>query len=201
MLKRTLRALLGAVVGFALWGPAASSAPAITQNRDCMQASMSFGELMSCRRGELSTAVYSVSVFPALPCKGDDIVVDISLETQAGILVVRKWSKGCRGERRLQWIDGLKCPALGPQLERLSAMDDVRIETPRTDRSGLRAVHDGAYYELHAPAVFRNERASGSIIVSGNVDSPVASWVEQTFGVLKSCWVEGMPRQDWLPSG
>jgi hypothetical protein len=122
---------------------------------------------------------------------GSDFMVQVS-PPRGGIrywtaLRVRTQLKG----QQTEWIDGRKCPALAERLVTLSALEPLTVSLP-TDRD-IRGVLDGELYTLKVQGYFAAEKAQGEMTLTGNFDTPLARWTEDTMTALKPCWQDNLP--------
>jgi hypothetical protein len=122
---------------------------------------------------------------------GDDFVVQVSPPRNG----IRYWTAVrvrtlLKGEQT-EWIDGRKCPALAERMATLKTLEPLTVRLP-TDPP-IRGVLDGELYSLKVLGYFAAEKAEGEMTVTGNFDTPLARWTEDTVIALKPCWQDDFP--------
>ena len=123
--------------------------------------------------------------------RGGDFEVQVS-PPRGGIrywtaVRVRTLLKG----QQTEWIDGRTCPALAERMAAIKTLEPVTVRLP-TD-SGISSVIDGEQYSLKVLGYFSAEKAEAEMTVSGNFNTPLAKWTEDTLTALKPCWQDQFP--------
>ena len=90
-----------------------------------------------------------------------------------------------------EWIDGRTCPALAERMATLKTLEPMTVRLP--DDPGVGEVLDGELYSLKVLGYFATGKAAGDMTVTGNFNTPLAKWTEDTMKALKDCWQDQFP--------
>lgn len=108
--------------------------------------------------------------------------------------VAERTERDLSGQGGPLWADSRTCPALVPAMARLASLEPIRITPPGAPARELsNVILDGSAYEVAAQGVYPAENAGGGVRLTGNVDTPVARWVDDTLSALKPCWSASPP--------
>ena len=122
---------------------------------------------------------------------GSDFEVEVSPPRNS----IKTWTarrrRMTRNGEATDWIDGGACPTLTERMATLKALEPLTIRMPGD--AGIGVVLDGELYTLKALVYFPREKSGGDMTLTGNVDTPLAKWVEDTMKALKSCWQDKAP--------
>jgi hypothetical protein len=200
---KTTRIVIGAFFA-AIAGSSFSSAfgnpPSLERTHSCMDDAESLAQLATCESKLPPMSGYTFAVEPALPCKGPDVQIETRsfgyIHGDRNVLFAEKWTKSCATPHNVEWADSRTCRALKPTLDSLSGVESPKMLSPGFNFRSANSVLDGASYEIYGPAIYLKERAVGWVRLSGNVDSPIAAWVESFLKRTASCWSEAAPKLD-----
>lgn len=135
----------------------------------------------------------SFSVDPAL-MRGHGLIKVEVAKVGRDLWVAEKLSKSRTGPDTLAWADSRTCDALIPTLAKLADLEPIKLTPPGVPPMGQNIIMDGANYEINAQGVYQSERALGEVRLTGNVNSPIAKWVDGALDALKPCWQTDPPK-------
>jgi len=95
------------------------------------------------------------------------------------------------GETTVDWASSATCPALADRLGQLRALPAPAIQVPGLERPNdtVSVSLDGVGYRLWVRyAQYAGGGGEGSLQLSGNVGSPLASWASATELAMAPCW-------------
>ena len=116
--------------------------------------------------------------------------------TRIDFWTAEKRSEPRVGLGKLQWADSRTCPALIPSLAKLADLEPIRMTPPGVTAPAAHLILDGQSFEIVAPGVFPLAAAAGEVRLTGNVDSPMGTWVSATLNSLGPCWSDTPPTLD-----
>ena len=91
---------------------------------------------------------------------------------------------------KTDWIDGRRCPKLAMRMETLKGLPQLVARLPEDE---FNPVNDGTIYTVKSLGYFVAGNGAGEITLSGNIDTPLATWVEGTKKLLSDCWQNDYP--------
>jgi hypothetical protein len=92
------------------------------------------------------------------------------------------------GIEKVAWADSRTCPAVRPMIAAMRELPVARFAPPGFSE-GSPLIMDGVCYSLHSYS------DDGSLTVSTNVGTPLASWVEASLERLGPCWTSTIPKR------
>jgi hypothetical protein len=122
---------------------------------------------------------------------GNDFLVQVSPPRGSQHIWIALRVRTLLNGQQTEWIDGRACPALAERMATLKALEPLTVHLPTDPAIG--GVLDGELYSLKVQGYFAAEKAQGEMTLTGNVDTPLAKWTEDTMTALKSCWQDGFP--------
>ena len=143
----------------------------------------------------------SFSVTPALSHGRGTIKVEVAEVRESrdpsgsqDFWIAEKSETGRSGQMATLWVDSRTCDALLPAMSKLAGLGPIRITPPGTTAGvGPNIITDGATYEVVASGIYPAENAIGYVRLTGNIDAPIAGWVDNTLSAIKPCWSSTPP--------
>lgn len=99
-----------------------------------------------------------------------------------------------RDQVTVTWVDSRTCPAVRGALVALQSLPMPRPAPYGLGGDNTDIILDGVSYSLRIPAAYGRQGAQ--LMLSSNVGTPLAAWVEASFAALEPCW---SPRPPVLP--
>lgn len=95
-------------------------------------------------------------------------------------------------EKIIWWTDTVRCPAGLSVLRNVRELQMPRVDVPFLDNDEIIVTADGIHYELSGDAAY-DGRSAGGFMISSNVGTPLAKWVDESIETLSPCWSKEEP--------
>jgi len=101
------------------------------------------------------------------------------------------------GQTAIVWADSRSCPALERALLQLENLPAAWIDVPRLGREDQRWswTLDGVHHRLWSTARDARTGLAMSLVLEGNVNTPIERWWTEALRRLEGCWTTATPSE------